>query len=72
MQCYNQDLFQSLGSDHSLSSYNEVPLFMLHKNKITGIFVPLLWLRPDNFSVRKGSGQREFMAVRRAHYLFHH
>lgn len=64
MHCCNQDLFQNPGSDHSLSSYNEAALLMLHKNKMTGIFIPLLLLKLDNFSSKKRSGQRKVMMVR--------
>jgi len=64
MHCCNQDRFQSPGSDHSLSSYNEAALLTQHKNKMTRIFVPLLWLRLDNFSSKKGSRQRKVTAVR--------
>lgn len=64
MRCCNQDQLQSPGSDPSLSSYNEAALLMLHKNKMTGIFVPLLWLKLDSFSSKKGRGLRKVMVVR--------
>lgn len=64
MHCCNQDLFQTPGTDDSLSSYNEAALLMLRKNKMTGIFIPLLLLTLDNFSSKKGSGQRKVMVVR--------
>lgn len=37
---------------------------MLHKKKMTGIFAPLLWLKLDDFSSKKGSEQRKVMVVR--------
>lgn len=39
MHCGNQELFQSSGTDHSLSSYNEAALLMVIKNRRTGIFI---------------------------------